>query len=132
MKEFEEYSGLDLYDCCCGYVLTTQRILEESLSKKSEKRIKTLLEKHNAAPFDADRADYIQKVILEIQHEVLDFRSENPSIFYTRKENTEGYASYADVDIEAMTDHFHSRYSDINRSIIESWISYLVYIWYLR
>jgi len=132
MKEFQKYTGRDLYDYCCGYVLASKRITETALTKETEKIIETFLKRHNAGPYDADRAAYIQKIILEIQHEVLSFRSENISKFYIRKENAEGYSSYGDVDIEAMTDHFQNRYSDISRGIIERWVNYIVYIWYLR
>lgn len=132
MKEACKYTGNDLYDYCCGYVLASKQINEDTPTQENEKIITALLERFNAGAYDADRAAYIQNIIFEIQREVLSLKNENPSKFYIRKESAQGYSSYGDVDIEAMADHFKNRYSDISRSIIERWITYSVYIWYLR
>lgn len=135
MKEFQEYTGRDLYDYCCGYILKRESIWNGSAvqySDQIEKKIKGVLKRRKAGSYNADRAAYIQKIIGEIQLEVLNFRGENPSKFYIRKENTEGYASLDDADIEGMTDYFHARYADVNRDIIEEWVRYSIYLWYLR
>jgi len=135
MKEFQEYTGADLYDYCCGYVLKRESIWNSSAVQQAEqieKKIKGVLKRRKAGSYNADRTAYIQKIIGEMQVEVLSFRSEKPSKFYIRKENTEGYAALTDADTEAMTDYFHARYSDVNRNIIEEWVLYSVYLWYLR
>jgi len=135
MKEFQEYTGRDLYDYCCGYILKRESIWNGSAvqySDQIEKKIKGVLKRCKAGSYNADRTAYIQKIIGEMQVEVLNFSGETPSKFYIRKENTEGYAALDDADIEGMTDYFHARYSDVNRDIIEGWVRYSVYLWYLR
>ena len=134
MNEFQKYTGTDLYDYCCGYILKRESILNGTVvqySDQIEKRIKGVLKRRKAGSYNADRAAYIQNIIGEMQVEVLSFWSENPSKFYIRKENTEGYAALDDADIEGMTDYFHARYADVNREIIEEWVRYSVYLWYL-
>lgn len=135
MKEFQEYTGRDLYDYCCGYILKRESIWNGSAvqySDQIEKKIKGVLKRRKAGSYNADRTAYIQKIIGEMQVEVLNFSGETPSKFYIRKENTEGYAALDDADIEGMTDYFHARYADVNREIIEEWVRYSVYLWYLR
>ena len=134
MNEFQKYTGTDLYDYCCGYILKRESIWNGTVvqySDQIEKRIKGVLKRRKAGSYNADRAAYIQNIIGEMQVEVLSFWSENPSKFYIRKENTEGYAALDDADIEGMTDYFHARYADVNREIIEEWVRYSVYLWYL-
>lgn len=131
MKEFQEYTGANLYDFCCGYVLTRKQILEEPLTKETEKIIKNYLRRYKAGTYDANRAVYIQRILLEIRSEVLGF-SENLSKFYIRKENKPGYASLDDADVEGMTDWFYGRYPDIDVRILDEWVRYLIYIWYIR
>jgi len=106
MKEFQEYTGRDLYDYCCGYILKRESIWNGSAvqySDQIEKKIKGVLKRCKAGSYNADRTAYIQKIIGEMQVEVLNFSGENPSKFYIRKENTEGYAALDDADIEGKT-----------------------------
>ena len=135
MKEFQEYTGRDLYGYCCGYILKRESIWNGSAvqySDQIEKKIKGVLKRRKAGSYNADRTAYIQEIIGEMQVEVLNFSGETPSKFYLRKESTEGYAALDDADIEGMTDYFHARYADVNRDIIEEWVRYSIYLWYLR
>lgn len=58
MKEFQEYTGRDLYDYCCGYILKRESIWNGSAvqySDQIEKKIKGVLKRRKAGSYNADR-----------------------------------------------------------------------------
>ena len=65
MNEFQKYTGADLYDYCCGYILKRESIWNGSAMQRAdqiEQRIKGVLKRRKAG-----RTSYIQKIIGKIQ-----------------------------------------------------------------
>jgi hypothetical protein len=92
-----------------------------------EDKIKRRLREKNLGPYDQKRIEFLRRFKDEVQSEIGKF---SQSSYYMKRLGK--YAKLKDFDVKRSTRDMASRYPEIPRPAIKSFIPYAVYLYYLR
>jgi hypothetical protein len=98
-----------------------------SKKKEIEDRIKNRLKEKKLGTYDANRTEVLRRLKNDLQLEV---SKSTKSTYYKRSHGE--FCDIRDFDVSKLTDDMSKQHPSISREIIENFVSYSVYVYYLR
>jgi hypothetical protein len=94
---------------------------------EAERKIRRRLRYYNAGPYKQERVDRLRQLKDEIRGEV---QRGQRSRYFVRSHGD--YAAMEDFDVQRMTQDLAKSYPDVRKKIIAEFVSFAVYLYYLR
>ena len=115
------------YDQACFSVLVYEFLDDEKTIKESEKKIKRKLRYYKLDAYDQTRVDLIRRFKNDLSNEISKYKK---SKYYLGAKGE--YCAMEDYNTKKMIIDYSAKYSTIDKKDIVSFLSFAIYIYYLR